>query len=204
MKTFKTKLGTELPLLNLKGKDYLTVPYRIMWMREEQPEWGITTEFLRLEDGVAIAKATIRAASGFIIAQATKTETPAGFADFVEKAETGAVGRALALCGYGTQFATELEEAERIVDAPQAPRAQINPAPVSSLARLAVAANPEALGDYLLRFGKFKGKKLAEIGAHDLDNYLQWLKKEKVAGEDDSPAMVAIEKFVKSREVKRG
>jgi ribosomal protein S27AE len=36
----------------------------------------------------------------------------------MEKAETGSVGRALSLCGYGTQFASELEEGQRIVDAP--------------------------------------------------------------------------------------
>ena len=40
------------------------------------------------------------------------------FADYLEKAETRAVGRALAMCGYGTQFAPELEERERIVDSP--------------------------------------------------------------------------------------
>ena len=32
-------------------------------------------------------------------------------------AETGAIGRALALCGYGTQFSTELEESN-VVDSP--------------------------------------------------------------------------------------
>ena len=35
-----------------------------------------------------------------------------------EKAETKAVGRALAMLGYGTQFAPELDEGERIVDSP--------------------------------------------------------------------------------------
>jgi hypothetical protein len=36
------------------------------------------------------------------------------------KAETKAVGRALAMLGYGTQFAPEMDEGERIVDSPVA------------------------------------------------------------------------------------
>ncbi|HTD18454.1 MAG TPA: hypothetical protein VK667_02885, partial [Ktedonobacteraceae bacterium] len=37
---------------------------------------------------------------------------------YIEKAETGAIGRALAALGYGTQFAPELNEEHRIVDSP--------------------------------------------------------------------------------------
>jgi hypothetical protein len=39
----------------------------------------------------------------------------------MEKAETGAIGRALALIGYGTQFAPEMDEEDRIVDSPVIP-----------------------------------------------------------------------------------
>ncbi len=51
-------------------------------------------------------------------ATGTKSEIAASFPDFIEKAETGAIGRALAALGYGTQFAPELNEEHRIVDAP--------------------------------------------------------------------------------------
>jgi hypothetical protein len=52
-------------------------------------------------------------------ATATKSENAASFPDYIEKAETGAVGRALAMLGYGTQFTgDELNEEHRIVDAP--------------------------------------------------------------------------------------
>jgi hypothetical protein len=54
----------------------------------------------------------VKDTSGRIIATATKMETGSDFTDFVEKAETGSIGRALALCGYGTQFAPELSEGE--------------------------------------------------------------------------------------------
>jgi hypothetical protein len=52
-------------------------------------------------------------------ATGTGTETKAGFADYVERAETRALGRALAALGIGTQFvAADLTESEHIVDAP--------------------------------------------------------------------------------------
>ena len=51
-------------------------------------------------------------------ATGTKSETAASFPDYIEKAETGAIGRALAGLGYGTQFAPELDEENRIVDSP--------------------------------------------------------------------------------------
>jgi hypothetical protein len=39
-----------------------------------------------------------------------KRETAQGWEDFLEKAETGAIGRALAAAGFGTQFAVEMED----------------------------------------------------------------------------------------------
>lgn len=118
MRIVKTKAGTELPLMNLKGKDYLLVAYRIVWFREEHPDWRIETEFLVLNENAAIARAKILNADGVVIAMSTKSETPKGFGDFIEKAETGAIGRALALCGYGTQFTDDLDEGDRLADAP--------------------------------------------------------------------------------------
>jgi hypothetical protein len=121
--TFKTPKGTELPMLDLRGKPYLQVAHRLVWFREEHEDWGIETEFLTTSDSEqrAICSARIKDASGRIIATATKQEQARDFPDFIEKAETGAIGRALALCGYGTQFAPELDEGERIVDSPTTP-----------------------------------------------------------------------------------
>ena len=63
-------------------------------------------------------KAIIKDKDGRIIATARKRETEIGFPDYIEKAETGAVGRALAMCGYGTLQAPEFDECERLADAP--------------------------------------------------------------------------------------
>lgn len=119
MNTFKTKAGTELPLINLKGKDYLQVAHRLVWFREEHPAWSIQTEIVRLDEKVAVFKALITDHAGLILATSHKAEHQGHFSDYMEKAETGAIGRALALIGYGTQFAPDLNEEDRIVDSPQ-------------------------------------------------------------------------------------
>lgn len=193
MKTFKTPKGTELPLRDFRGKDYLDVQYRVLWMREEHADWGIETEFLQLGADIAIAKATIKDSLGKVLAQGTKTETPAGFADFVEKSETGAVGRALALCGYGTQFAQELEEGERVVDSP---REQHH---TSTFPKGKPLPLPEELDDFVIPFGKFQGRTLVSVGAQELRGYYEWLKKNKKPGEEDSPSMKKIAEYVASR-----
>ena len=43
MKTVKTKKGSELPLINLKGKDYLMVAYRLQWLTEDIENYTIDT-----------------------------------------------------------------------------------------------------------------------------------------------------------------
>lgn len=70
--------------------------------------------------GYAKYKATVTLQIGKMTkrASATKSERAVDFPDFIEKANTGAVGRALAMIGFGTQFAPDLDEGNRIVDAP--------------------------------------------------------------------------------------
>lgn len=118
MKTFKTNSGLELPLLNLKGKEYLQVAHRIAWFRSEHPDWSIQTSIYHNDQEYTLCKATILNAAGQIMATAHKREDKKHFQDAIEKAETGAIGRALALCGYGTQFAHEMLEGDDVVDSP--------------------------------------------------------------------------------------
>src|SRR5437868_8556332 len=145
-RTFITEKGTELPLLNLRGRDYLEVKYRLVWFREEHPDWSIETELVSTTETTACARAIVRETSGRIIATSHKFETEQGFPDFLEKAETGAIGRALALIGYGTQFcADELDEGSRIVDAPVAPQGLRTDPGISTR---------ERAGNYEIQFGK--------------------------------------------------
>ena len=106
-------------MMKLKGKDYLQVAWRLVWFREDHPDWGIDANEIEITEDHAIFKAVICDADGQQKSAGHGSESKRDFGDFLEKAETKAIGRALAMLGYGTQFAgTELDEGERIVDSP--------------------------------------------------------------------------------------
>lgn len=125
-KTITSPKGTELPLLNLKGKEYLAVAHRLVLFRESNPGGIIKTTMLAMngegsaEYAVFKAEIFVETEKGHVcIASAHKKETRGGFDDFIEKAETGSVGRALTIAGYGLQFVgDELDEKDRLADAP--------------------------------------------------------------------------------------
>lgn len=100
--------------------DYLPVAARIAWFRVEHPDWSIITKEVKVAPKATVMKAIIKDEQGRVLATARKRESEDGFADYIEKAETGAVGRALAMCGYGTLQAPEFDEEERLADAPVA------------------------------------------------------------------------------------
>jgi hypothetical protein len=100
--------------------DYLEVRWRLVMFRDRYPHGIITTEEIcvDLDRGYARYRATVADGEGGQ-ASGYGTETQAGFADYVERAETRALGRALAVLGFGTQFVgQDLTEGEHIVDAP--------------------------------------------------------------------------------------
>ena len=109
-------------LSNIKGNQYLEVKWRLLWFRTEHPEGEIQTELVEFSPEHAVFKATVQlpdkgTATGY--GMCAKTE----FSDYLEKAETKALGRALAHLGYGTQFAPDIEMVNadgtpRVVDSP--------------------------------------------------------------------------------------
>ncbi|HEY3413919.1 MAG TPA: hypothetical protein VGM51_12830 [Armatimonadota bacterium] len=118
------------------GREYLPVAYRLVWFRDEHPDWGIDTHpvSVDVEKGIAVFQAAIHNSEGRLMSSGTKMETARNFGDFVEKAETGAIGRALGVLGYGTQFAPEFDERDRLVDTPvvrqESPAAGVESRPV--------------------------------------------------------------------------
>ena len=110
-------------LIKVSGKDYLEVKFRLHWFRLEHAAWDIKTELthLDLEKGIAIVRADIYDEKGNHKSSGLKMEYKGNFTDFCEKADTGAIGRALAALGYGTLQTFDLEEGiekGRIVDSP--------------------------------------------------------------------------------------
>ncbi len=124
--TFKTSKGTELPTMNLKGKPYLQVAHRFVALNDDVPRFNIRTTFLKIDSDETVCQAEVVLCSeigeALKVATATKRETKKDFPDHTEKAETGAIGRALAMLGFGTQFATQdMDEGDRLADAPVTP-----------------------------------------------------------------------------------
>ena len=132
-------------LIRVQGNQpYLLVAYRIYQFRKEHPDWAMvtSTEFYERPgsfkgDGTPIMASFVRATCEIkmpiyreemvgadsskyieryeVVQSASKEENIAGFSDPLEKAETGAMGRALAAVGYGTIYAgDELAESKPI------------------------------------------------------------------------------------------
>jgi hypothetical protein len=108
--------------------DYLEVKWRLCWFRDRYPHGIITTEEIcvDLDRGYARYRAVVEDGEGGR-AIGYGTETAEGFADYVERAETRALGRALAALGIGTQFVgQDLAEGDHVADAPVRPPASSN------------------------------------------------------------------------------
>jgi hypothetical protein len=130
----------ELPGRGRNGPTlYLPVAARIAWFRAEHPDGIMAVHHIELTDQRAVFKARVgypathteQAGDYLASAEGYGSETPGDFKDYIEKAGTKALGRALAALGYGTlQAGDELDEGARIVDTPQTkptPRAGATP-----------------------------------------------------------------------------
>ena len=140
-------------LINLKGKEYLNVQNRLLWFIRDQRSFTIAglaqmpyvirTELVEMdrEAGFAHFKTYVRDVLGN---EATMygSESARDFGDYAEKASTKSLGRALLALGYGTAFAPEMDEGERVVDSPVDQKRngrQSRPEPVSQPAVAQVA-----------------------------------------------------------------
>jgi len=95
-------------LSNLNGRDYLEVKWRLLWLRTEHPDAVVETELVKHGGGLALFRARVSIPGGGA-ATGWGSETADDFGDFIEKAETKALGRALAALGFGTQFCEDYD-----------------------------------------------------------------------------------------------
>lgn len=115
-------------MIKLKGKDYMPVQGRMVWYRSQNTEdtaVKILDKIIDQDKGFAYFEVEITDSNGNVEV-GVGSETRQDFRDFIEKAYTKAYGRALAALGYGTQFAAEFDEGDRILDAPTARPTQSN------------------------------------------------------------------------------
>ncbi|HEY7128000.1 MAG TPA: hypothetical protein VH540_28990 [Ktedonobacterales bacterium] len=124
-------------LQRIQGKDYLPVRWRLVWFHQATgPRAGYITVELEHDRQTGFAKfftvawdgsdehwrhINIRGIEADVcgrVATGEGSETRADFGDYYEKAATKSLGRALAGLSFGTQFAPEFDERNRIVDTP--------------------------------------------------------------------------------------
>jgi hypothetical protein len=207
---------------NLKGQSYLEVKHRVTWFRDEHADGYILTELV--EHDAAAGMAMFKARAGWFTAEDREafatgygSETKGDFADYVEKAETKAIGRALACLGYGTAQAMDLDEGGSVADSPverrprqaqqQPARAQTPPArrPAPIIHEPAVQQQetaPANLGpdqERLIALMKadaegtesFRTKKLrvSQLSARELADWLVWFG-DRAVTPDAQPAAV--------------
>jgi hypothetical protein len=121
---------------------------RMLWFRKEHPEGSIETEIVKLTDELCVVKATIsyhvytprpfprgedEESTWVDVVKCVGhgSETRGDFGDYIEKAETKAIARALGAAGYGTEGAFE-EDPSRPADSPIA--AGSSPTPGATMA----------------------------------------------------------------------
>jgi len=140
-------------LMNLKGRDYLNVQSRLLWFIRDQraliaaglarEPYSVRTELVELdrEAGWAHFKTVARDVLGNESVM-YGSEAAKDFADYIEKASTKSLGRALLGLGYGTAFAPEMDEGERVVDAPLDRRGSVRRQTSASAPTAAASAAP--------------------------------------------------------------
>lgn len=104
-------------IINIHGKEYRTVAYRVNEFRTANPMesgWGIHSEIVELGEEKAVVRAWVTRPDGVIVgtglAEEFRKASKINATSALENAETSAIGRALAACGLaGTEYASANE-----------------------------------------------------------------------------------------------
>jgi hypothetical protein len=178
-------------ITKVSGRDYLEVKWRLVWLRTEHPEAQIETELMEHQKNAAVFRARVVLPSG---ASATGwgSEAADDFGDYLEKAETKALGRALAALGFGTQFCQDYDfgaERQRVVDSPidirggqsrpsGLPRQEATPKQITYLHAIAREAGLTE-EDLEERARESFGAQLADLGRRDVSTLIEQIQAER-------------------------
>jgi hypothetical protein len=112
-------MAKDTGIVDIHGKQYQTVAYRVGKFREAHPDWTLLTEIVTRTDECVVMKATILNDQGRVLSTGHSEEYRAdgkiNATSALENSETSAIGRALAALGLGgTEFASADEVAHAI------------------------------------------------------------------------------------------
>lgn len=128
-------------LTKVGHSDYLEVKWRLVWLRQRFPDAAIDTTLIEHSGDSAVFRAVVTLPDGGS-ASGWGSESMSDFRDYIEKAETKSIGRALAALGFGTQFCPDFDFES------------------GSAARLKVVDSP-------IDFASTRGRRVANQGSDD-------------------------------------
>jgi len=114
-----TKTSKPSGIVNIRGRDYETVAYRVQKFRESHPDWTLVSEVLVRDADCVVVRATISDDTQRVRANGHAEEyrkaSQINRTSALENCETSAIGRALACLGFlGTEFASANEVSNAI------------------------------------------------------------------------------------------
>ena len=128
------KINTELPTVNINGKEYVMVKDRVAAFRKICPNGSIETEIISNEDGAIIMKATVKDGDTILSTGTAWEKESNGYINktsYVENCETSAIGRALGFAGFGIDesmaSAEEVANAIKNQNKPEEPKKEEEP-----------------------------------------------------------------------------
>jgi len=129
-------------IVNIRGKEYMTVALRVQHFREKHPMWAIETHVEDRTEDYVVMRCEISNEEGRILATGHAEEfrksSQINSTSALENAETSCIGRALASLGFG---GSEFASANEVQNAIQ----QQNPGVDKAVAAIKEAGSMEAL-----------------------------------------------------------
>jgi len=126
-------------IVEIHGKQYQTVAYRVGKFREKYPAHSLTTEIVHRDSELVVMKATIADENNRILAtghsEEVRKSTQINRTSALENAETSAIGRALAALGLG---GTEFASADEVANAIGQQKASVKTVPQDDWEKLSV------------------------------------------------------------------
>ncbi len=93
------------------GTSYMPLKWRLAWLRHDYPEASVETRLVRYEQGIIIFQAEIKLPGGGTASGwgARREDNADGNFNYLIEAENQALSRALAILGYGIEYAADFD-----------------------------------------------------------------------------------------------